>query len=121
MKRVFLLLALLSATPIAFGQTRISASEARQHVGEYAKVCGWVASTRFASRSRGAPTFINLDAPYPNQLFTALIWIEDRAKFGRPELRYASKRICVWGVIQTYRGTPEIILRNPDQLENSEE
>jgi hypothetical protein len=54
---------------LGHAQTSISASEASHHVGEYSKVCGLVASTHFAYRSRGAPTFINLDRPYPNQVF----------------------------------------------------
>jgi hypothetical protein len=86
---------------------------------EYSKVCGLVASTYFANRSRGAPTFINLDQPYPEQVFTAVIWIEDRAKFGYPEERFADRQICVSGVIQVYRGIPEIILRSPNQVEIS--
>jgi len=32
-------------------------------------VCGEVASTHYAVRSRGNPTFINLDKAYPNQIF----------------------------------------------------
>ena len=101
----------------AVSQTAISASEAKNHIGEQSKVCGPVASTHFAYRSRGAPTFINLDRPYPNQIFTAVIWREDRAKFGSPETRYANQQICVTGVIEAYRGTPEIIVRNPSQIE----
>ena len=109
--------ALLFVATVAFGQRSISSFEARNHIGEYSKVCGVVASTHFANRSRGAPTFINLDRPYPEQVFTALIWVEDRAKFGYPEQRFADREICVSGVIQMYRGIPEIILRNPSQLE----
>ena len=65
----------------------------------------------------GAPTFINLDQPYPDQVFTAVNWVEDRAKFGSPEQRFAGREICVSGVIQMYRGIPEIILRSPSQVE----
>jgi hypothetical protein len=107
----------LVTASLAFCRRAISPDEARNHVGEYSKVCGQVASTHFANRSRGAPTFINLDRPYPEQVFTAVIWVEDRPKFGSPEDRYADRQICVSGVIQVYRGTPEIVLRNPRQVE----
>jgi hypothetical protein len=110
---------ILASAPLAWSQRAISSFEARNHVGEYSKVCGRVASTHFANRSRGAPTFINLDQPYPEQVFTVLIWVEDRAKFGSPENRYADQKICVSGVIHVYRGTPEIILRSPRQVEIS--
>jgi micrococcal nuclease len=111
------LVLVIGCSSIAFAQRAIAASEAASHVGEYAKVCGEVASTHFAYRSRGAPTFINLDRPYPYQVFTALIWAEDRSKFGVPEERYANKQICVSGVIQSYRGVPETILRDPGQVQ----
>jgi hypothetical protein len=59
-------------------QERISPAEAGKYVGKNATVCGQVASSNFASRSRRQPTFLNLDRPYPNQIFTALIWGENR-------------------------------------------
>ena len=116
LKKIAFLAALFVAN-CAFGQRPISSLQARNHIGEYSKVCGLVASTHFANRSRGAPTFINLDRPYPDQVFTAVIWVEDRAKFGSPEQRFADREICVSGVIQMYRGIPEIILRSPSQVE----
>ena len=108
-------LALLAGS--AFGQSGILAYEASNHMGEYSKVCGQVASTHFAYRSRGAPTFISLDRPYPSHVFTVLIRAEDRSKFGAPENRYANQHICVSGMIQVYRGVPEIILRDPRLVE----
>jgi len=50
------------------------------------------------------------------QLFTVLIWGENRAKFGTPEETYRNKDICVTGRIQSYRGEPEIIASVPAQL-----
>lgn len=66
------LLAVTSAMP-ATAQS-ISASEASQHVGQHATVCGEIAGEHTATSSRGTPTFINLDKPYPHQVFTLLIW-----------------------------------------------
>lgn len=90
--------------------------EASSHVGERATVCGLVASSRFAVRSRGNPTFLNLERPYPNQIFTVLIWGSDRQKFGMPEAKYLGKQICVTGDIRFYHGTPEIIATQPTQI-----
>jgi hypothetical protein len=53
---------------------KLTAVEAKDHIGEQATVCGKVASTRYAATSRGKPTFLNLDKPYPSQVFTILIW-----------------------------------------------
>lgn len=97
-------------------QTSISATEAKSHVGERATVCGEVASTHYAARSRGNPTFINIDKPYPNEMFTVLIWGSDRSKFSEPEETYRSKHICVTGKISTYKGIPEIVAYEPAQI-----
>ena len=101
---------------LGLAQTSISAAEAKNHVGEKATVCGDVASTRYAASSRGNPTFINLDKPYPNQIFTVLIWGNNRPKFGDPEEAYRSKHICVTGKISDYKGAPEIIAYEPSQI-----
>jgi hypothetical protein len=97
-------------------QNSISAPEAKKHVGEKATVCGEVVGTHYAARSRGNPTFINLDKPYPNQIFTVLIWGSDRPKFGDPEEAYRSKRICATGKISDYKGVPEIVAYEPSQI-----
>ena len=96
---------------------KLTAPEAKDHIGEKATVCGEVASTRYAASSRGRPTFLNLDKPYPNQIFTVVIWGEDRGKFGQPEGKYRDKRVCVTGKITSYRGVPEIIASEPGQIE----
>src|SRR5437763_14849013 len=92
-------------------QERISASEAAKYRGKKAAVCGQVASATYAARSRGRPTFLNLDRPYPNQIFTVLIWGDNRGKFPTPpEKAYSGKKICVTGTISSYRGQPQIIV-----------
>jgi hypothetical protein len=79
-------------------------------------VCGTVAGTKYAAGTRGQPTFLNLDQPYPNQVFTVLIWGGDRRKFGRPESDYQNQRVCASGKISAYRGVPEIVVSDPGQL-----
>jgi hypothetical protein len=44
----------------------MSATEAKDYVGEVATVRGEVASTHYAPSTKGQPTFLNLDNPYPN-------------------------------------------------------
>src|SRR5580698_3827598 len=109
-----LALLLLLAIP-TFAQHHFAASEARAHVGETATVCGEVVSTRYASSTRGRPTFLNLDKPYPGQIFTIVIWGEDRSKFGAPEETYQGKHACVTGRIREYRGVPEVIATEQGQ------
>jgi len=101
---------------VALAADTITATEAKNHIGENATVCGVVASARYADRSKGQPTFLNLDKPYPDAIFTILIWGDDRAKFGTPEATYRDKRVCASGVISEYRGQPEIVAREAKQI-----
>jgi hypothetical protein len=99
------------------GQERISPTEASKYVGKPAIVCGQVASATFAAGSRGRPTFLNLDRPYPTQIFTALIWGENRANFtSPPEKAYSGKKICVRGTVSSYHGQPQIVVSDPSQI-----
>jgi hypothetical protein len=92
----------------------ISASDAKNHIGEQAKVCGNIASEKTATSSRGEPTFINLDSAYPNQIFTILIWGDDRKSVG--ELPHEGEHICATGIIQDHKGLPEIVFKTKTQL-----
>jgi len=94
----------------------ITPAEAAKHVGEAATVCGTVASAKFAATSRRQPTFLNLDRPYPQQIFTVVIWGADRPKFTPAPEALRGKRVCVTGTIQTYQGKPEIIITEPSAL-----
>lgn len=95
----------------------ISSEEANKYVGDVKTVCGIVASARYAKKSKGQPTFLNLNKPYPNQIFTVVIWGEDRVKFKiEPEKYFNGKRVCVTGEIIIYRGIPEIIVKDPAQI-----
>lgn len=116
--RLSLLIFLLLSVPFAaYGRPdHLTAAQAKDHVGERATVCGAVASARYADRSRGQPTFLNLDEPYPNQIFTIVIWGSDRPKFGQPEITYRDKDICVTGTITSYRAVAEIEARTPSQI-----
>jgi DNA/RNA endonuclease YhcR with UshA esterase domain len=116
MKRAAMVVASLLWAAIAYAQTQISASEAKKHVGERATVCGRVASARYAMKSSGSATFINLDRAYPNQIFTIVIWGSDRQKFGDPETSFSGKRVCVSGEITLYRGAAETTVHEPSQI-----
>lgn len=107
---------LSTAASYAADAGKLSSQEAAQHVGETATVCGAVASAKYADRSRRKPTFLNLDRAYPNQIFTVVIWGENRAKFGAPEHAFLGKRICAKGLIESYQGRPEIVATDPRQI-----
>ena len=46
----------------------LTADQAKDHIGERAKLCGLLASARYAETSGGSPTFLNLDRPYPQHV-----------------------------------------------------
>lgn len=111
-----LCLLLLGTVSIAQEQS-ISASDAQKFVGEKKNVCGMVASATYVIRTKGQPTFLNLDQPFPHEIFTVVIWGLDRKKFGNPpDAFYKGKTICVTGKIKSYKGKAEIIVDDPTQI-----
>ena len=100
----------------------ISCGEALSYAGEYKTVCGPVVDTRYAQSTGGEPTFLNLckkytSSPDPGR-FTVLIWGRNRSKFpANPEQYYLGKTIWVTGLIEEYKGGPEIEVSEPSQIE----
>jgi hypothetical protein len=119
---IFSVITVLSAsqliTSISYAQEKfITPNGAAKHIGEVQTVCGMVASAKFLSQSKKLATFLNLDQPYPNQVFTIVLWGTDRSKFPEPpEDYYMGKKICVKGMIKEYRGKPEVIVNDPSQI-----
>ena len=64
---------------------------------------------------------MNLDKAYPDQIFTIVVWGENRSKFGALERKYLNKRICVSGSIREYRGLPETTASDPKQITEQSE
>ncbi len=96
--------------------TSVAPADASQFVGQVATVCGLVASAKYASEANGQPTFLNLDRPYPNQVFTAVIWGRDRKAFSYAPESLAARRICVTGEVRLYRNKPEIVVSQSNQI-----
>ena len=62
--------------------------------------------------------FLNFEKGYPNQCFTGVIFSSDLYKFVQnPENYYLNKTVRIFGKVKEYRGRPEIILKNPSQIE----
>ena len=94
----------------------VPSSQAKDHVGETATVCGKVVSTRYLELSDRRPTFLNFDNQYPNHTFTTVIFGADREKFGKPEETYLQKDVCVSGKIENYNSKPQIVVTEPKQI-----
>lgn len=114
---VLVVLTLVAPVAGAEEALRIDAADAGEHIGEFAEVCGEVASAAYLGTLGGRPTFLNFGRPYPNQVFTVVIWGSYRKNFdGRPENLYDGKTLCVTGTIATHEGVPQIIVEHPDQI-----
>jgi len=112
-----LALGLFVASASADAVPEVPASEAMAYVGKTATVCGRVMSASHIGSVKGGPTFLNLDKPYPEQVFTVVIWNQNRGKFERPpERMFDGREVCVTGKIQTYRGKPQIEVTEPEQI-----
>ena len=107
---------LATFTPAHAGLPRLLSYQAKNHIGDNATVCGLVVSTELVESSHRSATFLDLDHPRPHQPFTIVIWGDHRAKFGTPEVALANRRVCVTGMIEDFRGTPEIIATDPSQI-----
>ena len=94
----------------------LTPKDAAAHIGETTTVCGVVASGEYEPSEVNQPTLLDLGTPYPNAIFTAVIYGRNRAKFGMPETTLRGKHICVTGAVSDYQGKPEIILTDPRQL-----
>jgi hypothetical protein len=102
----------------SIGQSQtITAAQAREHDGETATVCGVAQNEHTAVTTRGKPTFIDLDSAFPYQIFSILVWDEDRPNVG--ELPRTGSRVCVTGVINYYHGVPRINVKNGNQFVDS--
>ena len=100
----------------SFAAESLEPEEAANHIGEQATVCGMVASSKFATQARGKPTFLNLGKPYPEHVFTALVWGSDRQAFSYAPESLLGTEICVHGAIAAFRGKPEIVVTQPSQI-----
>jgi hypothetical protein len=115
---VILALTVLNSPSLVLAHAaNIAAADAIHFVGQVATVCGRVSSAKYASDSKGAPTFLNLDKPYPNHVFTAVIWGKDRDAFPYAPESLHGRHICVSGAIQLYRERAEIVVSAASQIQ----
>ncbi len=80
-------------------------------VGRNGCVEGRVTKLVYARGSRGSPTFLDF-----GDAFTAVVWVEDRPRFQGIDA-WRNRRLRVRGSVESYRGTPQIVLRRADQVD----
>jgi DNA/RNA endonuclease YhcR with UshA esterase domain len=90
----------------------VADTDAGTHVGEVITVQGLVASVFVSAKGN---EFVNFEQPYPDQVFSAVIFSYSAGQFGDIAM-YQGKQVQVTGRVTLYKGKPEIIVRSPDQL-----
>jgi hypothetical protein len=91
----------------------ISTGDAKNHVGESAVVVGTVSEIHVTPKGT---VLIDMDGSFPSEQFTA-VWFAPGAPVAQLQ-NFGSKTISVKGIIQEYRGRPEIILTTLSQISN---
>lgn len=89
----------------------------RRKVYKKVTVQGRVVNTYFATKSKGKPTFINIEGPRRNVKATVVIWGENRKNFGEtPEKMYQNKNVSVSGNMKVINNKETITIRKPKQI-----
>jgi len=98
-------------TPAEHGGV-VAWQDAAAYVGQTITVEGRIVQ----SKDIGSMTF--LDFSKQKNSFVAIVWADDYDKFSQPPARlYANKKVWITGEIVLYKGKPEIIIRDPRQVE----
>jgi endonuclease G len=94
----------------------INTVDAEKYIDKKATVCGTVVATRILKDAKGL--VVNLDQAFPDLLFSFTIWQNNMPNFSyEPATYLMNKKICVTGVITSYRGKPTMEVRNEKAIE----
>jgi len=111
-KTLLVAVLIFMASSYAFAENTINWKEAANHYGKYKTVEGTIVSGKCLPKV----CFLNFDQDY-RTTFTAVIFASDLKKFPpKPDQFYRNKNVQVTGTIKEYKGKPEIILKEPDQI-----
>lgn len=116
--RYIVLIALFTTLGLAGrAQTKIAASEAKDHIGDSVTVCAMVMGAKYIASGKNAPTLLDMDGKFPNQPLTLVIFKEARDKFPyAPDEKLLDKQICVTGRITEFKGKPQINVTSESQI-----
>jgi len=102
-------------TQVTYAQTKIGSKEASHHVGDTLTVCGKLYSKKVIPST--GMVLLNLGGYYPNQDLTIVIKASTMKLFKQPVGKlFEPGQICVFGAVVAYKGKPEIIINNPQQI-----
>lgn len=98
------------------GLSVINPCSAADHIGEKIIIEGRPIGTYYDESSNTA--FINFGKPYPDNCFTAVVFSSNLQHFSEnPADLYRAKFLRIQGTIKEHKDKPEIIIKNPSQVE----
>lgn len=117
MKLILSFLLLLSLN--SYSQQQIKIDDVSKHIGDSVKIEAKIYGGKYLENSKGSPTFLNVGAKYPDALLTLVIWNDVRLKFSHQPIEqfFNNKNVMITGVIKEYKGKPEIIIYNQNQMD----
>jgi DNA/RNA endonuclease YhcR with UshA esterase domain len=114
MKKLIVIAALFISIA-ASAQTQIPAKEASKHINETVTVTGKVFNGKLIASNN--MTLLDINGFNPNQDLTVMIEGTNRTKFqNKPEEELKGKEVTITGKIIDYKGKPEIVVTDPDQI-----
>lgn len=118
MKTILCLLIYLVSLGVTAQECDKTVTEAHEVVGKKMTICGKVYQVVSPKGVNGNPTYINMGDRYPNHPFTVVIWGRDAMQFPMGSLKsFEGKRIAVTGLVAEYKGKPQIIVKEVEQIE----
>ncbi|MCC7527329.1 MAG: hypothetical protein IT342_02330 [Candidatus Melainabacteria bacterium] len=98
-------------------QSRLTPQECSKHVGECVSVIFLVDNTHACRKGH---VYLNASKDY-KKCFAAIISASSRQLFPSDiDTAYKGKKVAVTGILETYGGTPKIILDKPQQIQFAE-
>src|SRR6266496_4628255 len=113
MKKFFLIVVTAIFSFTVFSQTWIRPEEATKHKGDTVNLIGFVTNIKYATYKKDSSMFISLMTKNSKQSLTLLVCRSDRVKFAEaPEITYLNQYVQVNGLVEIYKGKPQIILHS---------
>ncbi len=116
MRTLIVTMCMTGLSLLGYGQNaappRITAADAKKHVGDTVTVCGKVVDTkvsRYGLAGRGKPVSFDLDQPEPNPVFYFVAFGAQPAGPEEVLAAYKGKSVCVTGRIAAVAGVPYIM------------
>ena len=116
MMKTFITFLVIAFLGICNAQQKIPESELEKYVDKKIEYCNRVHGT-FVSKGNKKVILLNMGADYPNHELVIAIFEGDWKKFDyKPAEFLKGKDICITGKLVMYKGKPEIIVNNPNQI-----